>query len=251
LIIKEGYLKKHNIEVIFGQHIGSGVKAGTINYKVGGMMAAADRFEITVKGKQTHGSRPWQGIDPIVTSAQIIMGLQTIVSRQTELTKEAAVITVGKIEGGVRNNIIPEECKMIGTIRTLDTDMQKVIHAKIKKTAEAIAESQGAEAIVKIDLGSPVTYNNPELTKKMIGSLFEAAGEDNVRVIPAITGAEDFSKYAQVIPGFFYFVGGRSHDTPEDQAFPHHTPDFLIDESGMKLGVKALVNLALDYPEKK
>jgi len=249
LIIKEGYLEKHNVEVIFGQHIGSGIQAGTINYKVGGMMAAADRFEIIVKGKQTHGSRPWQGIDPIVTSAQIIMGLQTIISRQTALTKEAAVITVGKIEGGVRNNIIPEECKMIGTIRTLDTEMQDIIHAKIKKTAEAIAESQGAEAIVKIQRGSPVTYNNPELTKKMIGTLFEAAGEDNVRVIPAITGAEDFSEYAQVIPGFFYFVGGRSPDTPEDQAFPHHTPDFFIDESGMKLGVKALVNLALDYPE--
>ena len=251
LIIKEGYLKKHNVEVIFGQHIGSGVQAGTINYKVGGMMAAADRFEIIVKGKQTHGSRPWQGVDPIVTSAQIIMGLQTIISRQTALTKEAAVITVGKIEGGVRNNIIPEECKMIGTIRTLDNEMQDIIHAKIKKTAEAIAEAQGAEAIVKIQRGSPVTYNNPELTRKMIGSLFEVAGEENVRVIPAITGAEDFSEYAQVVPGFFWFVGGRAIDTPEDKAFPHHTPDFFIDESGLKLGVKALVNLALDYPEKK
>lgn len=245
LMVKEGIIQKYGIEVFFGQHISSGLDVGNIIYKVGGIMAASDRFTIKVKGKQTHGSRPWAGVDPIVTSAQIIMGLQTIVSRQTELTKEAAVITVGKIDGGVRNNIIPEEVEMIGTIRTLDTEMQKEIHEKINKTATLIAEAQGAVAEVDIQIGYPVTYNNPELTKKMIGSLFDAAGEDNVRVTPAITGAEDFSFFAKEVPGLYFFVGGKTKGSMS--AFPHHTPDFFIDEAGLITGVKAMCHLAIDY----
>jgi len=245
LMVKEGIIDRYGIDVFFGQHISSGLEAGKIRYKVGGIMAASDRFTIKVKGKQTHGSRPWSGVDPIVTSAQIIMGLQTIVSRQTELTKEAAVITVGKIQGGVRSNIIPEEVEMIGTIRTLDTDMQKIIHDKIRKTATLIAEAQGAVAEVDIQIGYPVTYNNPELTKQMLPSLFNAAGEDNVHVTAAVTGAEDFSFFAKEVPGLYFFTGGK---TPgNDQAFPHHTPDFFIDESGLLTGLKAMTHLALDY----
>ena len=245
LMIKEGIIDKYGIDVFFGQHISSGLDAGRINYKVGGIMAASDRFTIKVKGKQTHGSRPWGGVDPIVTSAQIIMGLQTIISRQTNLTNEAAVITVGVINGGVRNNIIPEEVEMIGTVRTLDTEMQKEIHERIIKTATSIAEAQGATAEVDIQIGYPVTYNNPELTKKMLPSLFSAAGEENVRVTPAITGAEDFSFFAKEVPGLYFFVGGKN---PNDaNPYPHHTPDFLIDESGMKTGVKAMCKLAIDY----
>jgi amidohydrolase len=245
LMVKEGIIDTYGIDVFFGQHISSGLEAGKIRYKVGGIMAASDRFTIKVKGKQTHGSRPWGGVDPIVTASQIVMGLQTIISRQTELTKEAAVITVGKISGGVRSNIIPEEVEMIGTIRTLDTDMQEIIHEKIKKTATLIAEAQGAEAEVDIQIGYPVTYNNPELTKKMLQSLFNAAGEDNVFVTPAVTGAEDFSFFAKEVPGLYYFVGGK---TPgNEEAFPHHTPDFYIDESGMIVGVKAMCHLAIDY----
>ncbi len=247
LIVKEGILKKYNVDVIFGQHISSGTEVGRINYKVGGMMAASDRFTIKVKGKQAHGSRPWSGVDPITTSAQIIMGLQTIVSRQTELTKEAAVISIGKIQGGVRNNIIPEEVELIGTIRTLDTEMQTIIHEKIRKTATLIAESAGATAEVDIQIGYPVTYNNPELTRKMINTLYECAGEDNVRVVPAITGAEDFSFYAQQVPGLFYFLGGKSPGVSFEDAPGHHTPDFYIDESGLLLGVKTMTRLALDY----
>ncbi|MFT6336686.1 MAG: amidohydrolase [Saprospiraceae bacterium] len=185
------------------------------------------------------------GVDPIVTASQIIMGLQTIISRQTELTKEAAVITVGKISGGVRSNIIPEEVEMVGTIRTLDTEMQEIIHEKIRKTATLIAEAQGAVAEVDIQVGYPVTYNNPDLTRKMLQSLFDAAGEDNVFVTPAVTGAEDFSFFAKEVPGLYFFVGGK---TPgNDGAFPHHTPDFFIDESGMIVGVKAMCHLAIDY----
>jgi amidohydrolase len=220
---------------------------GTLLYKVGGMQAAADRFVITVKGEQTHGSKPWAGVDPVTVSAQIILGLQNIISRQTDITKEAAVISVGKIEGGVRNNIIPEEVKMIGTIRTLNTDMQDEIHERIRNTAHHIAKSAGADVDVNIQIGYPVTYNDPELTKKMISSLFKAAGEENVRVTVASTGAEDFSFFAMKVPGMYFRVGGKPLDITPREAAPHHTPDFYIDESGMITGVKAMCNLAIDY----
>jgi len=247
LMLKEGLFDNPKPEVVFGLHISSSVEVGKISYKPGGLLAAADRFEIKVHGQQTHGSSPWFGVDPIVTSAQIILGLQTIVSRQMELTKEPAVITVGKIEAGVRNNIIPEEATMIGTIRTLDPDMRKDIHNRIRKTATLIAESQGATAEVDIKIGTPVTQNNLELTRKMIPSLFNAAGEENVIVQRPITGAEDFAYYANEVPSLFFFLGGRSSSIELKDAPSHHTPDFYIDESGFKTGVKALTQLTLDY----
>lgn len=247
LMVKEGVLEKYKVDVIFGQHISSGLDAGNISYKIGGTMAAADRFVIKVKGKQAHGSRPWSGVDPIVTAAQIIMGLQTIVSRQTELTKEAAVISIGKIQGGVRNNIIPEEVEMIGTIRTLDTDMQEIIHKKIKHTAETIAESMGATAEVDIIIGYPVTYNDLDLSRQMINTLFRTAGEDNVRVVAARTGAEDFSFFAQKVPGFYYFLGGKDPKLSAENATGHHTPDFQLVETDLILGVKTMYNLTIDY----
>ncbi len=249
LMVKEGLLDRFGIEVMFGQHIGSGSDLGTVQYRVGGLLAASDRFEIKVHGKQTHGSRPWGGVDPIVTAAQIVMGLQTIISRQTDLTRNAAVISVGKIEGGVRNNIIPEEVTLVGTIRTLDTAMQNLIHKKIRHTAEHIAAAQGATVEVDIFKYVPVTYNHPELTRRMIPTVFATAGEDKVQVIPAITGGEDFSYYANEIPSFFWFLGGKSLDTPASEAAPHHTPDFYIDDSSMRLGVELMVNVALDYAD--
>ena len=249
LMIKEGVMKSPDIDVIFGFHISSGTDVGQINYRPRGTMAAADRFVIKVKGKQTHGSRPWGGIDPITVSAQIVQGLNNIVSRQTELTKEAAVISVGLIRGGIRNNIIPEEVELIGTIRTLDTEMQKKIHEKIKLTAEKIAESAGAKAEVDIQVGYPVTYNDPELTKMMVPSLEKASGD--VVEVNAITGAEDFSFYAREVPGLFVFVGGKPLDVKPEDAAAHHTPDFFIDESGIITGVKALLFLTLDYMNKK
>jgi len=246
LMVKEGIIEKYGIDVFFGQHISSGAPAGSITYKLGGIMAASDSFIIKVKGKQTHGSRPWAGVDPVTAAAQIIQGLNNIVSRQTDLTNEAAVISVGKIKGGFRSNIIPEEVELIGTIRTLDVDMQKIIHEKIKKTAEAIAESSGAEADVTINIGYPVTYNNLDLTRKMVPTLMKAAGEDNVKIIPAVTGAEDFSFFAEKVPGLYFFTGGMD-PTGEIPAYPHHTPDFYIDESGMVTGVKAMTMLTLDF----
>lgn len=251
LMLKQGLFNDPKPEVAFGLHISSDLEVNKIRYRPEGLMAAADQFTIKVKGKQSHGSRPWSGVDPIVVSAQIIIGLQTIVSRQMELTKDAVVITVGKITSGVRNNIIPEEAEMIGTIRTLDTAMQREVHERIRKTATLIAESAGATAEVDIQIGYPVTYNNPDLTRKMLPSLFKVAGEDNVLVSRPSTGAEDFSFYAQQVPGLFFFLGGMPKGQEPLDAAPHHTPDFFIDESGFGTGVKALIQLTLDYMESK
>jgi amidohydrolase len=247
LMIKEGTLKNPDVDVIFGLHINSKTPVGHIGYKPGGALAAVNSFTINVKGKQTHGSAPWAGIDPIVTSAMIINGLQTIVSRQTELTKEAAVVSIGSIHGGVRSNIIPEEVEMVGTIRTLDTDMQTKIHKDIKRTAISIAESQGAVAEVTIDEGFPITYNDPDLTAMMLPSLQKAAGSENVHLWNAITGAEDFSFFQKQIPGFFFFLGGMPAGTNPADAAPHHTPDFYVDDAGMSLGIKTFCYMVFDY----
>jgi amidohydrolase len=247
LMVKEGVLENPKAEVIFGLHISSTTPLGQLTYRPGGLLAAADTYSILVKGKQAHGSSPWMGIDPIVISAQIINGLQTIISRQTELTKEAAVITVGRFQSGIRENIIPEEALLAGTIRTLDTAMQQKIHDKIILTATKIAESAGAKAEVKINRGTPVTYNDPTLTRKMIPSLVKAAGVDNTVEINAITGAEDFAFYQKKIPGFFFFVGGMPPDQDPNTVPSHHTPDFMVDERAFVTGMKAMLNLTVDY----
>jgi amidohydrolase len=247
MMVEEGVLENPTVDAIFGLHIAAGSDVGKIEYKAGGTMAAAQAFKIKVLGKQSHGSRPWGGIDPIVVSAQIINGLQTIISRDTELTKEAAVITVGLIRGGVRNNIIPEEVEMIGTIRTLDYDMQKKLNAEMMRRVPAIAEAFGASATIEIDEGYPITYNNIELVNEMLPSLQNAAGKKNTRSINAITGAEDFSFYQLKVPGFYFFLGAKPLDVKPEDAAPHHTPDFYLDESGFKVGVKAFINLTIDY----
>ena len=247
LMVKEGVLENPKVDVIFGMHIMSIAPLGVITYKPAGMMAAADWFSIKVKGRQAHGSAPWMSIDPIVVSAQIIMGLQTIVSRQTDLTKEAAVITVGRIQSGIRENIIPEEAVMAGTIRTLDVEMQDKIHEKIRLTATKIAESAGATAEVTIDKKFPLTYNDPALTEKMIPSLVKAVGKEMVKEIPAVTGSEDFSEYQKKVPGLFFFVGAMPPNQDPNTVPSHHTPEFMIDESAMLTGLKAMLNVTLDY----
>ena len=250
LMVKEGALKNPNVDVIFGMHINSQTDIGTIKYKPEGTMAAAQRFEIHVHGKQSHGSTPWAGIDPIAISAQIINGLQMIISRETELTKEGAVITIGIIKGGIRNNILPEEVTMIGTIRTLDYAMQKRLNETMIKRTKAIAESFGATADITIADGLPITYNDPALTAEMLPSLQKSVGKDHLILQKAITGAEDFSFFQKEIPGLYFFVGGKPLNVKSQEAPSHHTPDFYIDESGMKTGVKAMVNLTLDYMDK-
>lgn len=245
LMVKEGVLKNPDVDAIFGLHIGSGQPVNSIGYKSGGTMAAVNSFVINVKGKQTHGSRPWGGVDPIMVSAKIIDGLQTLVSREMPLTQEAVVLSIGKITSGVRSNIIPESAELVGTLRTLDTDMQSHIHKRMREMVADIAKAYRAEATIDIDEGYPITYNDPTLTSQMVPSLEKAAGKDNVIVMKAITGAEDFSFFQQKIPGLYFFLGGMTKGNTEP--FPHHTPDFFIDESGMLLGVKAFIQLSLDY----
>ncbi|MFD2569798.1 amidohydrolase [Spirosoma soli] len=249
LMVKEGVLENPKVDAIFGLHINSQTEVGTIKYRPGATMAAVDQYAIKIKGKQTHGASPWSGVDPIVTASQVVMGLQTIVSRNLPLTENAAVVTVGAIHGGIRQNIIPEEVNMIGTIRSLDSDMQKTIHRRINEIATNIAESAGAKADVKIDIMYPVTYNDPKLTDQMVPTLEVVAGKNNVKITPAQTGAEDFSFYQQKVPGFFYFLGGMSKGKKVEDAAPHHTPDFQIDESCFVLGMKSLCHLAVDYME--
>lgn len=244
LMVKEGVLKNPNVDAIFGLHIGSYLEVGKLMYKPGGSMAAAQRFDIKVKGVQAHGSSPWMGVDPVVVSAKIIDGLQTIISRETELTNEAAVITVGKIVGGTRNNIIPEQVEMSGTIRTLDYEMQKKLNQRMLEMVPTIAKAYGAEAEIVIEPGIPVTYNNEALTAASLPTLQKVAGPENVILHKAITGAEDFSFFQKEVPGFYFFLGGKPIDKKETG---HHTPDFYIDESGMLLGVKTLTQLVFDY----
>jgi amidohydrolase len=247
LMVREGVMDNPKIDAIFGIHINSATEIGKIKYKSGSFMAAADWFTIKIKGKQSHGSQPWSGIDPIITASSIIQGLQTIVSRQSELTKAPVVITVGKINGGVRENIIPEELTMAGTIRTLDDAMQKDVHERIKTTATKIAESFGATAEVTIETKTLVTYNTPELVGQSLPTLQKAVGKENLLEAEWTTGAEDFSYYRLKAPAFFFFVGGMPKGMDPKKAFPHHTPDFYIDDSRLDVGIKAFCNLVFDF----
>lgn len=247
LMIKEGALDNPKVDVAFGLHISSQTPVGTVTFKPEGIMAAADMLKIKVKGVQAHGSAPWSGIDPVVVSAQIINGLQTVISRQLDLTTAGATLTVATIHGGVRNNIIPESVEMTGTLRTLDAEMQKEMHERIVRTATNIAESMGATAEVDIIKGYPITYNSPELTAWAQPVLERVNGKSQAKVIKAVTGAEDFSYYSQKVPGFFFFVGGMPKDADPSKVPSHHTPDFFIDESGMITGLRSMLNLTVDY----
>ncbi|MEQ1645050.1 MAG: amidohydrolase [Pyrinomonadaceae bacterium] len=247
LMVKEGVMNNPKIDAIFGIHINSQTEIGKIRYKSGSTMAASDWFEIKVKGKQTHGAYPWDGIDPIAVATQIYTGLQMIVARRSELSKAPVVITVGRINGGVRENIIPETLTMAGTIRTLDSEMQKDVHAKIRQTAKSIAESMGASVEVMIETKAPVTYNTPALVEKMLPSLYKAAGKENVSDANWVTGAEDFSFFGEKAPSFYFFVGGMPKGKDPKEAAPHHTPDFFIDDSRLDVGVKAFCNIVFDF----
>jgi amidohydrolase len=249
LMVKEGVLENPKVDVIFGLHINAQTEIGKIKYRPLGAMASSDWFKIKVLGKQSHGASPWQGIDPIVTASQIIMGLQTIVSRNVVLTEAPAVVSVGQINAGIRSNIIPEELNMSGTIRTLDPKTQQYIHNRVKQIATNIAQSAGATAEVSITGKTLITFNNPELTAQMLPTLEEAAGKNNVSLTPPVTGAEDFSFYQDKVPGLFFFLGGMPKGKLESEVASHHTPDFYIDEGSFVLGMKVMSNLVIDYME--
>ncbi len=247
LMVKEGVLENPKVDAICGLHVGSRVHTGQIGYRPGGAMAATDTLRIVVHGRQTHGAYPWLGVDPIVVAAQIVMGLQTIPSRQMESTLAPSIVTIGIIRGGVRNNIIPDEVEMVGTLRSLDVTMREELHTRVRRTAVQIAESAGARAEVTITRGYPITYNDPQLVEATLPVLRRVAGEHNVVLAPASLGAEDFSFFQQRVPGFFFWLGTRPVNQSEREAASNHSPRFYVDESGLLLGVRALVNVALDF----
>jgi amidohydrolase len=247
LMVKEGALENPHVDAVFGLHVTSRFPVGEIAYRPEGMMAAVDSFKIVVRGKQTHGAYPWLGVDPIVVASQIVLGLQTIPSRQLDSTVAPSIVTVGAIHGGVRNNIIPDQVEMIGTIRSLDAKMRDDIHERIRRTATNIAESAGATATVTIDTGYPITYNDPALTEKTAPTLRRVAGAKNVNVVNAVLGAEDFSFFQQKVPGVFFWLGTRPANQTAEEAASNHSPLFYVDESGLELGVRAMAHVAVDY----
>ena len=249
LMVAEGILDNPKVDVGFALHISSDLEVGHISYTPGGTFASSDDFRMVVKGKQTHGASPWTGVDPVVTSAHIITQLQTIVSRNMEITENPAVVTVGKITGGVRNNIVPEQVEMIGTIRSLHPDDRKKLHERIRQIATNTAEGMGATVEIWIGENThyPVTFNNVALTEAMLPALREAAGASKVLLVKPVTGAEDFSFVADKIPGFYIGLGGRPSNITKAQAPDHHTPDFYVDDSQLEVGVRALTGLALRY----
>ena len=253
LMVKEGALNNPKVDVIFGLHINAQVEVGKITYRPGGMFAGVGDMKITVKGKSSHGAEPWSSVDPIVVSAQIINNLQTIVSRNVNVTKNAAVVTIGAIHGGNRSNIIPEQVEMLGTVRTLSEADEKLVFERIRQIVTKTAEANGTEAILELPYSShyPVTFNNIALTAKMLPSLQKSTGVENVVLVPAETGAEDFSFFANEVPGFYFYVGALPKGKDPETSAPHHTPEFYLDESGFITGVNAMVNLVVDYMEMK
>ena len=245
LMVKEGALDNPKVDAVFGLHVTSRYPVGEIAYRPGAQMAAVDSFHIRVLGKQTHGAYPWLGVDPIVVASQIVLALQTIPSRQLDVSLAPAVVTVGSIHGGVRNNIIPDDVEMLGTIRSLDAKMRDEIHERIKRTAEDIANSAGAKAEVTITTGYPITYNDPKLTEQMAPTLRRMTS--NVEVVNATLGAEDFSFYQEKVPGLFFWLGTRPKNQTAEQAASNHSPLFYVDESGLGLGIRAMAHVAVDY----
>ncbi len=246
LMLEEGAFENPTPEAVFGLHVGPGT-VGHMSYRSGSTMASSDGLRITVRGRQTHGAVPWGGVDPIVVSAQIVLGLQTVASRQLPVTRTPSIITIGSIHGGVRGNIIPDEVELVGTIRTFDSDVRTEIHQRVRQTAEQIAASAGAAAEVFISNGYPVTVNDPTLTAQMLPTLQRVAGDTPVMIQPQMTVAEDFSYFQQQVPGLFFFLGVTPNGLDPDRVPGNHSPLFFADEGALVVGVRALANLAVDY----
>jgi len=253
LMVKEGVLDNPKVDVIFGLHISSATEVGTITYRSAGVLAAVDGLRITVTGKPSHGAMPWLSVDPILVSAQIITSLQSIVSRNVDITQNPAVVTIGAIQGGNRGNIISEKVEMLGTVRTLSPGDETKVIKRINEIATLTAQAAGATAVVECPYGIhyPVTFNNVELTNRMLPSLIKTAGQDHVKLMPAVTASEDFSFFSEKVPGLFFSLGGMPKGQDPAKAGPHHTSQFIIDDSGLKVGVNALCNLVFDYSNEK
>jgi amidohydrolase len=246
LMVKQGVLEDPKVDAVFGLHVFP-FRVGTLAFRPNGIMAAADGLRIKVRGSQTHGALPWRGVDPIVVSSQIVLGLQTILSRQVDLTTAPAIVTIGSFQAGNRGNIIPDEVVMEGTIRTFDPDMQKSIWERVRRTVASIAESAGAAAEVEIEPYAPVTFNDPKLTEAMEPTLRRVGGERVVPNVQVTTTAEDFAFYQERVPGLFFFLGVTPENQDPATAAPNHSPRFFADEAALPVGVRALANLAVDY----
>jgi amidohydrolase len=249
LMIKEGVLNDPNVDVIFGLHIVSDKEVGKIMYRPGGLMAGVADFKITVLGKPSHDFQPWTSVDPILVAAQIVTSLQQIISRNVNLSENPAVISIGTINGGNRSNIIPTQVELLGDVRAFNNEDENLIYTRIKQIAEKTAEAAGAKAIVKLPYMDhyPLTFNDLELTKNMLPSLQKSASIDNVKLVTPGTGAEDFSFFAQKVPGMYFGLGGMTKGQDLKTAGPHQTPEFIIDDAGLKTGVIAFCNLIFDY----
>ena len=247
LMVEEGALRQPEVDAVFGLHVGQHGPVGTASYREKGFLAGAQRFDIEIIGQQTHGARPWMGVDPVVVGAQLVTGLQTVVSRQIDITLAPAVVTVGSFRAGVRNNIVAESAYLSGTIRTFDPRMREEISAKIRRLAESTAEAYGAKVRVEIEPGVPVTYNDALLTEQMLPTLERVFGPNRVLRSRRVTGAEDFAFYQREVPGFFFFIGARAPGVPASQAVSNHSPYFDIDEAALTPGVTVLAQLAVDF----
>ena len=246
LMIKEGVLENPKVDAVFGLHVFP-YEVGTMHYRPGPIMASSDRFEIVVRGRQTHGALPWNGVDPIVVASQIVLGLQTITSRQLDLIESPAVITVGRMNAGVRYNIVPDSTILEGTIRTFDEAMRSTIHERIKRTAESIAASAGATATARIFPYVPVTVNDPALTERMAATIRRVGGADKVAIAKQTTTAEDFALYQQKVPGLFFFLGIAPKGADPSKVAPNHSPRFFVDEGALIPGIRAIASLAVDF----
>ena len=247
LMVKEGVLKNPDVDAIFGLHVWSGLYAGQVYLRPEGIMAAVNEFRIDLKGVQTHGSTPWTGKDPIVTAAQIVNSLQTIVSRSLPLTEAGAVVTIGSIHGGVRSNIIPEDLYMLGTIRTLDNGMKATVLKRLEEIVHNVAKSNNIESKITYLVSYPITFNDPYLYEEILPTLERVNGKKNVHLMKAITGAEDFSYFQEKVPGTYFFIGGQKPGVDLSTVAPHHTPDFYVDDSAISTGIRSMVGLTLDY----
>ena len=247
LMVKEGVLKNPDVDAIFGLHVWSGLYAGQVYLRPEGIMAAVNEFRIDLKGVQTHGSTPWTGKDPIVTAAQIVNSLQTIVSRSLPLTEAGAVVTIGSIHGGVRSNIIPEDLYMLGTIRTLDNGMKATVLKRLEEIVHNVAKSNNIESEITYLVSYPITFNDPYLYEEILPTLERVNGKRNVHLMKAITGAEDFSYFQEKVPGTYFFIGGQKPGVDLSTVAPHHTPDFYVDDSAISTGIRSMIGLTLDY----
>lgn len=248
IMVKEGVLKNPDVDAIFGLHISAATDVGQVRWREGGIMAAVDPFKIVIKGKQAHGAYPWLSVDPVTTAAQMIMSMQTIVSRELRLVDDAAVITVGAINGGNRSNIIPNEVELVGTIRTLNDEAREHIYEALPRKVSAIAQSMRAtaELTLPLDYSYPVTFNDPALMQQVLPTLERTAGKENLIHSKPVTGAEDFSFFQKEVPGVYLWIGGKPVDVAPEDAPAHHTPEFVVSDDGMQLGVELLTNLTID-----